>query len=242
MKKMFRVVSLMIALTFAFSIFSFAYSPIIGDNYPQVYDLYWNNKTAKWSVDGRANKYEVRLYRDGRRVSTKTQTGRSRNFTSEMSRGDHEYYFEVRPYNSVTGWGNWEQSDSTYIEHYYPDYPDYPVVPVYPVTPVYPGTGTGPGEGTSLPTPQIMFNPVGQWVAGNGYWHYVFANGVYASNTWLQIGNNWYYIDINRNMSVGLVTINQYTYYFNPDGTMATGTIIYNGITHFFDANGRMVY
>ena len=110
MKKMFRVVSLMIALTFAFSIFSFAYSPIIGDNYPQVYDLYWNNKTAKWSVDGRANKYEIRLYRDGRRVSTKTQTGRSRNFTSEMSRGDHEYYFEVRPYNSVTGWGNWEQS------------------------------------------------------------------------------------------------------------------------------------
>ena len=239
MKKIFKIISLILVLVFSLSFLSYSYSPIIGDNYPQVYDLYWSNKTARWSVDGRANKYEVRLYRDGRRVHTKTQTGRSHNFSGEMSRGSHEYYFEVRPYNSVTGWGSWEMSDSIYVEDYYPVNPP---VPINPVNPYYPGTGGGPGEGTSVPTPQIIFNPAGQWVQANGYWHYVFANGVYASNTWMQIGNSWYYIDINGNMSVGLVTINQYTYYFNPDGTMATGTIVYNGITHFFDTSGRMVY
>ena len=240
MKKAFKIISLILVLIFSLSIATHAArSPIIGDNYPQVYDLYWNNRTARWSVDGRANKYEVRLYRDGRRVVTKTQTGRSHNFASQLSRGNHEYYFEVRPYNSLTGWGDWEQSDSIYIEEYDPIDP---ITPIYPVNPVYPGTGGGPGEGTNIPAPQMIFNPVGQWVQANGYWHFVYANGVYATNTWLQIGNSWYYINPETIMSVGLVTINQYTYYFNPDGTMATGTIIYNGITHYFDGNGRMVY
>lgn len=240
MKRAFKIISLILVLVFSLSFLSSARSPIIGDNYPQVYDLYWYNKTARWSVDGRANKYEIRLYRDGRRVNTRTQTGRSHNFSSSLSRGSHEYYFEVRPYNSVTGWGEWEQSDSIYVEPSYE--PDYPIYPVEPVTPYYPGTGTGPGEGTNIPTPQMVFEPVGQWVQANGYWHYAYSNGVFAVNTWLQIGGRWYYIDQNSNMSVGLVTINQYTYYFNPDGTMATGTIVYNGITHYFDANGRMVY
>lgn len=239
MKKIFKIISLILAFTFSLTILSYSYSrsPIIGDNYPQVYDLYWNNKTARWSVDGRANKYEIRLYRDGRRVSTRTQTSRSHSYGSELSRGDHEYYFEVRPYNSVTGWGSWEQSDVIYIEDR-----GQPITPVYPVNPTPYVPGPGPGEGTYVPTPQIVFNPAGQWVAANGYWHFIYSNGVYASNTWIQLGNSWYYVDPNSNMATGLVTINQYTYYFNPDGTMVTGTIVYNGITHFFDVNGRMVY
>ena len=235
MKRMFKIVAIILALVFSLSLLSFAHAPIIGDNYPVVYDLYWNNKTAKWSVDGTADKYEVRLYRDGRRVTSKNTTKRSYNFSSEMTRGNHEYFFEVRPFNYVTGWGMWEESDVTYVSEYQP------VIPV-PVTPIYPGPSGGPGEGASVPTPQMVFNPAGQWTQSNGYWHFVYSNGIYASNSWLQLGTNWFYIHPNTNMAVGLTTINQYTYYFNPDGTMATGTIIYNGITHFFDTQGRMVY
>ena len=118
MKKAFKIISLILVLVFSITVVTpAAHSPIIGDNYPQVYDLYWNNKTAKWYVDGRAHKYEIRLYRDGRRVSTRTVTSRSHNYASEMSRGDHDYYFEVRPYNNVTGWGEWEQSEVKYVEH-----------------------------------------------------------------------------------------------------------------------------
>lgn len=236
MQKLVKGILVVLALIFSFSILSFAYGPYIGDNYPQVYDLYWNNRTARWSVEGRANKYEVILYRDGRRVTTKTVTGRSRNFSSEMSRGEHEYFFEVRPYNSVTGWGSFEQSDSIYVEK-----SDYnPPIPYYPsgITPTY----NGPGEGTNVPMPQTIFNPLGQWMQVNGYWHFLYSNGVYAVNSWLQIANKWYYVDASGNMAIGLVTINNSTFFFNPDGTMATGTIIINGITHFFDINGKMVY
>ncbi len=228
----------MIVFILGFSVLQYAYSPIIGDEYPQVYDLYWNNRTARWSVDGRAHKYEIRLYRDGRRVSTKTQTGRSHNYSSELSRGDHEYYFEVRPYNNMTGWGPWEQSDSIYIES-----SSYNPIPYYPVNPVNPVPSPGgPGEGTVIPQPQTITNPVGQWVQANGAWHYLYVNGVYATNSWLLVQGQWYYIDTNSNMATGLVTINNSTFYFNPDGTMVTGTIVINGITHYFDGNGRMVY
>lgn len=233
MKKVCRLLALVIAVILSMQIFTFAASPWLGDDYPQVYDLYWNNKTAKWYVEGRAHKYEVRLYRDGRRVSTKTVSSRSHNFSSEMSRGDHDYYFEVRPYNNVTGWGEWEQSEVKYIYHSGGGDSGGTVVP------------GGPGEIYPSPyasTTQVVYNPVGQWVAANNFWHFVYSNGVMASNTWLQINGRWYYVDVNTNMAVGLVNIGGSTYYFNPDGTMVVGGIVINGMNHYFDANGKMVY
>ena len=235
MKKNVRILALILTFILSLSLASFALAPYIGDNYPQVYDCYWNGKVAKWSVDGKAHKYEIRLYRDGRRVSTKTVTSRSHNYTSEMSRGDHDYYFEVRPYNNSTGWGEWEDSDVKYVQHADPYYPPGSYVPGG-------DTSGGPGESTGGATPQIIYNPAGQWVSANNYWHFLYSNGVYASNSWIQLGNLWYYVDSNTNMAVGLVNIGGSTYYFNPDGTMATGTIILNGITRYFDANGKMVY
>ena len=160
-----------------------------------------------------------------------------------MSRGDHEYYFEVRPYNSVTGWGNWEQSDSVYVRSVPSGAYIDPVGPggqISPVVPNYPGMG--PGEGTSVAEPQIIYNPFGTWVPANNTWHCMYSNGVYASNSWLQLGDKWYYVDANTNMATGLMTIGNSTYYFNPDGTMVIGGLVINGINHYFDANGKMVY
>ena len=234
-----RIVYLLLALTLAVATLgSTAFAATYEGGYPEVYDLYWNNRTARWSVDGKAHKYEIRLYRDGRRVFTKTQTGRSRNFASEMTRGSHEYYFEVRPYNDYTGWGSWETSDSIYISTVPDSTPYYPT----PVAPVI--IDGGPGESINVPTPQIVTaaNAIGSWTAANGKWYYVFPNGVFATNSWLQVGDKWYYLDITGAMVTGLQNVGSHTYYFNPDGTMATGTIILNGITHFFDANGIMVY
>ena len=145
MKKRISFLALMLILIFSISFFSFAIIPD-SDDFPEVYNLYWSGKVAKWSVDGEADKYEVRLYRDGRRVCTKTVTGRSRNFTSEMTRGDHEYYFEVRPFNYYTGWGDWEESDAKYIQHV--DTSGYPSV--------------GPVDSANAPVAQVVVSPVGQ--------------------------------------------------------------------------------
>lgn len=250
MKKIYRLFFLAFILLFSAILFKNVYARV--SDYPEVYDLRWSNRTAKWSVDGYADRYEIRLYRDDRRVFTKTVTSRSRNFTSEMSRGTHEYYFEVRPFNYEYGWGNWEQSDTVYIKKTSSNYNNnrsispldpiemVPVNPTVPSVPTYPGYG--PGEGPSMPSPQIIYNPVGQWVSQNGFWKFLYSNGVYASNSWILLGDKWYYVDANTNMAIGLLTIGQSTYYFYQDGSMATGTIILNGITHYFDGNGKMVY
>ena len=67
------LLTLTFASTFLFATFARSY----GDEYPEVYDLRWSNRTAKWSVDGYADKYEIRLYRDDRRVFTKTVSSKS---------------------------------------------------------------------------------------------------------------------------------------------------------------------
>lgn len=82
---------------FSISLQSYAYIT----DYPEVYNLRWNNRTAKWSVEGHEDKYKVRLYRDDRRVVTRTVSSKSKSFAREMSRGDHEYYFEVRPFIKI---------------------------------------------------------------------------------------------------------------------------------------------
>ena len=258
MKKKIIFILTLFTLTFTTTFLSATFAMSYGDEYPEVYDLRWSNRTAKWSVDGYADKYEIRLYRDDRRVFTKTVSSRSKNLASEMSRGNHEYYFEVRPFNYETGWGEWQESDSIYVRKAsnYTDYDygsnyiaesPYDLIGTYngnqnytPTTPTYPGYG--PGEIPSTPTPQTLYNPAGQWVLQGGVWRYMYQNGVFATNSWLLLDNKWYYIDVNTNMVTGLRTIGQSTYFFNTDGSMVIGTVIINGISHYFDGNGKMVY
>ena len=236
MKKLFKIFSLVLALTLlALSTIQVSYARDYDDDFPEVYDAYWNNKVAKWSVDGRAHRYEINLFRDGRLVFNKVQTGKSKNFASEMTRGDHEYYFEVRPYNNNTGWGSWETSDTIYVTNwnYVPSNNTAPII-----------VDGGPGQNTNIPTPQVVSgqSATGNWMQTNGKWYFAYPNGVFATNTWLQINNKWYYFDTTGAMLTGLNNIGNHTYYLNPDGSMATGTIVLNGITHYFDANGFMVY
>lgn len=237
MKKFNKFILLLLSLVFALSFAVFAIpNP---DEAPEIYNVRWSRYTARWAVDGYESKFQVSLYRDDRKVITKTTTNKSYNFVSHMSRGDYTYYFEVRAYNEYYGWSSWEQSDYTYITH------DDPVAPT--VSPVGPGGGGGPRE-PSQPEPQVIYQPggavsvPGNWINNNGAWYFLYANGIYCTNTWLQYNGHWYYFNFSGQMVVGFVTINGKTYYLNPDGTMATGTIVFNGITHFFNQDGVMVY
>ena len=90
---------------------------------PYIYDAYWDCKLARWSVDGRADKYEFILYRDGYRMTTQRVYSRSFDCYSYMKKRGYEYYFEVRPYNYRTGWGTWVSSNWTCVDDYaYRDY------------------------------------------------------------------------------------------------------------------------
>lgn len=199
--------------------------------YPRIQDVWWNGRTARWDVDGFATKYQVTLYRDGNRVTTKTTTSRSFSFSSYMSRGDNDYYFEVRAYNKHTDyWSNWETSDSQYVSH----------------TDVYPDITPDPGPGVIVvpgTNPPVNNNTaIGQWFMINNMWYFKYNNGQFASNTWLNLNGKWYFFNVNCTMATGWLNYNGKQYFLNPDGSMVTGTVIFDGITHFFGNDGAMVY
>ena len=52
-----------------------------GKTYAYVEDAYWSGSTAKWDIDGKASKYQVRLYRDDKKITTKDTKSKSYGFS-----------------------------------------------------------------------------------------------------------------------------------------------------------------
>lgn len=112
---------MLLSLCLLFAATSFAYG-YYEDDYPEIDNAYWDHHTAIWNSYGYASKFEVILYRNGHRV-TMVETSREEiNLSQYIYRGSGDYYFEVRPYNRYSGWGNWVSSDTVYMEgRYYDD-------------------------------------------------------------------------------------------------------------------------
>lgn len=232
---------------------SFAYPYRTNRDYPVITNAWWENRTARWSTDGYADKYEVRLFRDYSAVTTITTYSTSCSFDVYISLSSSEYYFKVRPYNDYTGWGAWVSSDRTYYgsrSYSYEPSRAYNYGPPVYDRPYSNNNNSIVTYGTSrnvvVPTPQIVYDngvvPLGAFVYPNGETYYTYANGVYARNTWLNTKGKWYYFDTTAKMVRGLYTLNGSTYYFNEDGSMAIGATVIDGVTHYFDALGIMVY
>lgn len=126
LQKLKRIlVSVLLALSVIAATVSFAYAYYYDDDYPEIYNAYWDNRTARWDVNGYATKYEIRLYKDGHHLITRTTSQEGMNMSQYLHHGSGDYYFDVRPYNHYVGWGNWIGSDSIYIDgYYYDDYYD----------------------------------------------------------------------------------------------------------------------
>lgn len=198
---------------------------------PEPYNLKWSGRTAKWQVEGYATKYQVELYRDGNRVTTKTTTDKSISFSSQMSRGEHDYFFRVRAYNKESKyWSDWEDSN---IKTIYESESKNSVGSNAKGAVV---VGAAPGQDGSITSNS------GTWSQRSGVWFYQFKNGTYPQNTWLNINGKWYYFNANGSIATGWLNDNGKFYYLNPDGSMLTGTVIFDGITHFFDSTGVMIY
>lgn len=203
---------------------------VYGDKYyPQITDVWWDGRTARWEKDGYVDYYEVSLYRDGDLVTTKNvKNGKSHSFANNMKRGgDHEYKFEVRAYNSSSNyWSPWEESDDIVVNGRN-----------------YDTSQTDSSITTIVPSPGVPASPLGRWVKQNNNWYYVFnSNGKAAANTWLLIAGKWYYFYSNGVMATGLINLNGKQYFLNNDGSMATGNVIINGAAHFFNSDGSMAY
>ena len=165
--------------------------PMVGD-YAFIINPEWNGRKGTWQVEGRASRFQVRLYRNDKRVSLNNNetTSTSFNFSSYMtSSGD--YYFEVRAYARSSGsWGDWVQSDEEYFK--------------------------GSGGSSDPVSPSYPISTVNGWSAVPGGWSY-YRNGNPVKNDWVLDGQFWYWFDGNGKMLTGWQWINRKCYYLNPN-------------------------
>lgn len=196
-----------------------------GKTYAYVEDAYWSGSTAKWDIDGKASKYQVRLYRDDKKITTKDTKSKSYGFSGSIDRAGY-YYFEVRAYNKTSGWSSWVASDDKYF------------------------SGNGSTASSSAGNSAVyIVGPNGpttsaQWIQtndGTGRWWYKHADGGCTKNGWEQINGKWYYFDDAGWMKTGWLNVGGFTYYLGSDGAMLTGYNVIDGAGHNFDASGKML-
>ena len=238
----------------------------VGGPLDDVEDVEWSGTNAKWDeVDG-ANKYEVKLYRNGGTVTTITTNSERFDFYPYMTKSG-DYTFKVRAICTSDGEKS-EWSDEA-DEYYISSSEVYTGAP--PTTNDYTGSNSTSTSGSGSSSSGGPNNTVsGGWVQDNLGWTF-WQNGQALKNTWLYVDNNWFYLGNNYYMltgwiyvdnnwfylnpisdgtkgamKTGLQSINGAVYYLNPvsDGTkgaMKTGYQVINGQTYYFDtSNGAM--
>lgn len=203
---------------------------------------YWDGRTATWTDIDDADKYEVKLYRGSRTVTTVTTTSDSYNLYPYMTNSG-DYTFKVRAISNSDG----ETSPWTDLsDEYYMSSSD-----VYtgsaPGTNPGTGTGGGPGIGGGTGGPGagsgsgIDSNAgVNGWNQNQYGWWFRLSDGSIVKNNWVFADNNWFYMDGNGYMTSGLQLVEGRWYYLNPisDGTkgaMLTGFQNINGAVYFFN-------
>lgn len=160
-----------------------------------------DNGIATWDAVSAAGSYEARVYRDGKAVgAAMVVTANSCNCRDRMTKGDTAYTVKVRPVSQFDGTekGEWVESASVYI------------------------TGEKAAEFRENPT-----GGSGAWVQSpeNGRWWYQNADGTYPANTWMQIGDKWYFFDAQGYMQTGWIQWDGKEYYCSENGDMLTDCI-----------------
>lgn len=202
--------------------------PLEGDGDLSVTGLELNEYSgeATWEENDYAKYYQVRLYRNDSSCSSTYKTeDTSFDFAEDITKkGD--YYFKVRAARSSSERGDWEESDSVYIDsETADDLSDHSSS--RPGRSSYSSSG-GPGDGGSNAAS-------GAWLKDSTGWWYCNADRTYTRSNWQYIGNKWYFFNENGYMVTGWVLWKEKWYYLGSDGAMLTSTTTPDGYYVNFD-------
>lgn len=207
------------------------------DDGPSSDQIWWDDNEACWDEIGDADRYEVRLYRNGSQVTTVTEDDTSHDFTGKMTkRGD--YTFRVRAKYSSSSYGSWSDfSDELYVSS--DDAED---------NADDGGSSGGPGgsSGSGNKGPGVSGSngstlPSSGWMQNAYGWWYRFSDGTNPANSWQNINYNWYYFANSGYMQTGWLQLEGSWYYLRSSGAMiAGGWYPVNGLWYYFNADGRM--
>ena len=213
-----------------------------GGNYIEVYaelkriggklegatELEWEGTTAYWGEIEGAKRYDVKLMRDDRTVTTVEASGTSYNFAGYFNK-EGDYTFRVRAiasYNSKAGeWS--EDSDALYIREE--------------------DLGRYSGSGRWIQNQNGWWYsydtggyPASCWKQINGAWYYFNSSG-YMLTGWQKLDGVWYYLLPNGVMATGWNLINGVWYYMNGSGEMQTGWQNMNGRSYYLNNSGALL-
>ncbi len=74
----------------------------------------------------------------------------------------------------------------------------------------------------------------------SGQWKYIYSDGTYAVDQWLEIKGYWYHFDRNGIMQTGWLKDGGNKFYLDPSGAMATGWRWIDGTYYYFAGGGAL--
>lgn len=79
-----------------------------------------------------------------------------------------------------------------------------------------------------------------KWIQINDSWKYQLSDGSFATNTWKQINNIWYYFDENSHMVTGWLYKDSQWYYLSDSGAMKKSWKFLDNKWVYFNENGSL--
>ncbi len=196
-----------------------------------------SGQKAVWRSVQYAPGYEVILYADDKKVTSKKVTGTSVDFSDSMKDGSKNYYYEVKAIPMTS-------DEKKYLkEGEYVTSIDEVVSGNVIANGVTPKNNTAPQTSNvqNTNTAAAAGNASG-WKLVNGVWYY-YDVSVKPATGWRVINGLWYYFNPYGQMQTGWIAHEDGTWsYLDPtSGHMKFGWILYNGSWYYIGANGRMV-
>lgn len=208
-------------------------------------DVYWDEDKptlARWDEVEDAYQYEIYLYRDQSKVTTRKTKNTHYNFRKVMTK-EGDYTFKVRALAKDKSKeyrdGYWsEESESTYVNADYASFLE--------AGGIIDQENTGPGSenkasGLVTTSPNsVVYTPGWQYDEALGLYWYRYADGTWPSNGWWSDPNDqkWYYFNEQGYMVTGWIPYQGNWYYCGSDGAMVTGTAAIDGKNHSFNESG----
>lgn len=182
-------------------------------------DIWWDDSdgVANWEENEYANRYEVRLYRDGSSITSVLKTTENEYDFSEYFTKKGDYTFKVRAVRSSSVTGSWYESDELSVDS------DEAKEIRENGGSDSSTTSSSASEGAWLKdsvgwwwcNPDKTY-PTSSWKYIDGCWYYFDSVGYCVMNTWVKTNEIWYYCG-----STGAMFTNCWTpdgYWVNSDG------------------------
>lgn len=208
--------------------------PSLQEQVGEITEARWDSLTcAGWSPSYNAARYEVQLYRDGKRIGPVISADTNSCDLGLHMRAAGTYTYRVRAVNRrrETVKSEWAESGASVIDSSNVEW----VQQQYPVIP-----GSGPGQAVSAAAPyyQDMYG----WIPEGNLWWFRNPDGTYTTNNWQYIDEKWYYFDSKGYMVTGWIDWNDKSYYCDPEsGAMLVSMIVPDGLGRRVDSTGAWV-